>query len=234
MSSAGIISCRDVVDIWCDKVEIINKCLKSVSPSRLQSPLLSAKFQPFYIIICSFLFFVALFDTYFHTEQAGPSYLSVCVCRARTRSWGCTSPSQGCSTPAKSSQGKSSTSSNRWVQKLQPSETNAAPALLFVCREMKKGNIGTVMGMFGKKMRNFYGGSVDLGLTGKDGVVHPSLEVKSPPVACWCDLAVHPLLCHFCFLFEGKCKEIWAERPPFWNNSGGSAVQIWKGNTDLN
>uniref|UniRef100_A0A3P9MNN9 Complex I assembly factor ACAD9, mitochondrial n=1 Tax=Oryzias latipes TaxID=8090 RepID=A0A3P9MNN9_ORYLA len=53
---------------------------------------------------------------------------------------------------------------------------HAGKVLTGKIKEMKKGNIGTVMSMFGKKMRNFYGGSVDLGLTGKDGVVHPSLE----------------------------------------------------------
>ncbi|GAA6225409.1 acyl-CoA dehydrogenase family member 9, mitochondrial [Lates japonicus] len=42
-------------------------------------------------------------------------------------------------------------------------------------KEMKKGNIGLVLGMAGKKLRTTFGGSVDLGLTGKDGVVHPSL-----------------------------------------------------------
>uniref|UniRef100_A0A4W6FKV9 Complex I assembly factor ACAD9, mitochondrial n=1 Tax=Lates calcarifer TaxID=8187 RepID=A0A4W6FKV9_LATCA len=43
-------------------------------------------------------------------------------------------------------------------------------------KEMKKGNIGLALGMAGKKLRTTFGGSVDLGLTGKDGVVHPSLE----------------------------------------------------------
>ncbi|XP_060897417.1 complex I assembly factor ACAD9, mitochondrial [Labrus mixtus] len=42
-------------------------------------------------------------------------------------------------------------------------------------KEMKKGNIGLAMGMVGQKLRTSLGGSVDLGLTGKDGVVHPSL-----------------------------------------------------------
>ncbi|XP_040014921.1 complex I assembly factor ACAD9, mitochondrial [Xiphias gladius] len=42
-------------------------------------------------------------------------------------------------------------------------------------KEMKKGNIGVALGMVGKKLRNSFGSSVDLGLTGKDGVVHPSL-----------------------------------------------------------
>lgn len=42
-------------------------------------------------------------------------------------------------------------------------------------KEMKKGNIVMVMGMLGKKLRASLGSSVDLGLTGKDGVVHPSL-----------------------------------------------------------
>uniref|UniRef100_A0A8D0DAP5 Complex I assembly factor ACAD9, mitochondrial n=1 Tax=Sander lucioperca TaxID=283035 RepID=A0A8D0DAP5_SANLU len=43
-------------------------------------------------------------------------------------------------------------------------------------KEMKKGNIGLALGMLGKKLKNSFGSSVDLGLTGKDGVVHPSLE----------------------------------------------------------
>ncbi|XP_047438684.1 complex I assembly factor ACAD9, mitochondrial [Mugil cephalus] len=43
-------------------------------------------------------------------------------------------------------------------------------------KEMKKGNIGLALGMVGQKLWTSFGGSVDLGLTGKDGVVHPSLE----------------------------------------------------------
>uniref|UniRef100_A0A4W6FMK1 Complex I assembly factor ACAD9, mitochondrial n=1 Tax=Lates calcarifer TaxID=8187 RepID=A0A4W6FMK1_LATCA len=46
-------------------------------------------------------------------------------------------------------------------------------------KEMKKGNIGLALGMAGKKLRTTFGGSVDLGLTGKDGVVHPSLAVRT-------------------------------------------------------
>lgn len=46
-------------------------------------------------------------------------------------------------------------------------------------REMKKGNIGMAFGMLGKKLRDSMGGSVDLGLTGKDWVVHPSLTVRN-------------------------------------------------------
>ncbi|XP_053171310.1 complex I assembly factor ACAD9, mitochondrial [Scomber japonicus] len=42
-------------------------------------------------------------------------------------------------------------------------------------KEMKKGNIGLAMGMLSKKLKSSMGGSVDYGLTGKDGVVHPSL-----------------------------------------------------------
>uniref|UniRef100_G3PAS4 Complex I assembly factor ACAD9, mitochondrial n=1 Tax=Gasterosteus aculeatus aculeatus TaxID=481459 RepID=G3PAS4_GASAC len=42
-------------------------------------------------------------------------------------------------------------------------------------KEMKKGNIGLALGMVGKKLRASFGSSADLGLTGKDGVVHPSL-----------------------------------------------------------
>ncbi|KAM9364385.1 complex I assembly factor ACAD9, mitochondrial [Pholidichthys leucotaenia] len=43
-------------------------------------------------------------------------------------------------------------------------------------KEMKKGNITMAMGMVGKKLKTSLGASVDLGLTGKDGVVHPSLQ----------------------------------------------------------
>uniref|UniRef100_A0A8C4E6R1 Complex I assembly factor ACAD9, mitochondrial n=1 Tax=Dicentrarchus labrax TaxID=13489 RepID=A0A8C4E6R1_DICLA len=42
-------------------------------------------------------------------------------------------------------------------------------------KEMKRGNIGLALSMVGKNLRNSLGGSVDLGLTGPDGVVHPSL-----------------------------------------------------------
>ncbi|CAL9703797.1 unnamed protein product [Knipowitschia caucasica] len=42
-------------------------------------------------------------------------------------------------------------------------------------KEMKKGNIGLALGMVGQKLRTAMGGSVDHGLTGKDGLVHPSL-----------------------------------------------------------
>uniref|UniRef100_A0A7N6BYS6 Complex I assembly factor ACAD9, mitochondrial n=1 Tax=Anabas testudineus TaxID=64144 RepID=A0A7N6BYS6_ANATE len=42
-------------------------------------------------------------------------------------------------------------------------------------KEMKKGNVGLALGMVSKKLRSSFGASVDLGLTGKDGVVHPSL-----------------------------------------------------------
>uniref|UniRef100_A0A667ZVB6 Acyl-CoA dehydrogenase family, member 9 n=1 Tax=Myripristis murdjan TaxID=586833 RepID=A0A667ZVB6_9TELE len=48
----------------------------------------------------------------------------------------------------------------------------------FLCsalREMKKGNVGLALGMLGKKLKTSMGGTVDFGLTGKDGVVHPSL-----------------------------------------------------------
>lgn len=44
---------------------------------------------------------------------------------------------------------------------------------------MKKGNVGVVLQMLGKKVRESVNSRVDLGLTGKDGVVHPSLAVRS-------------------------------------------------------
>uniref|UniRef100_A0A3P8WMQ5 Acyl-CoA dehydrogenase family, member 9 n=1 Tax=Cynoglossus semilaevis TaxID=244447 RepID=A0A3P8WMQ5_CYNSE len=43
-------------------------------------------------------------------------------------------------------------------------------------KEMKKGNVGMAVSMTFKKLRFLLGQSVDLGLTGLDGVVHPSLE----------------------------------------------------------
>ena len=45
-------------------------------------------------------------------------------------------------------------------------------------REMKRGNLGLAMGMMGQKLRSSLGGTKDYGLTGKDGVVHPSLAVR--------------------------------------------------------
>ncbi|XP_030633482.1 complex I assembly factor ACAD9, mitochondrial [Chanos chanos] len=42
-------------------------------------------------------------------------------------------------------------------------------------KEMKKGNIGVVFEILGKKLKDNMVKTVDLGLTGKDGVVHPSL-----------------------------------------------------------
>uniref|UniRef100_A0AAY4EBX6 Acyl-CoA dehydrogenase family, member 9 n=1 Tax=Denticeps clupeoides TaxID=299321 RepID=A0AAY4EBX6_9TELE len=58
-------------------------------------------------------------------------------------------------------------------------------------REMKKGNVGVVFELLGKKLRDSVVKTVDLGLTGNNGVVHPSLTVRctsilvilfSPPV----------------------------------------------------
>ncbi|NP_001015788.1 acyl-CoA dehydrogenase family member 9, mitochondrial [Xenopus tropicalis] len=43
-------------------------------------------------------------------------------------------------------------------------------------KEMKKGNVGVALEMFTKKLRDSLGRKVNLGLTGNEGVVHPSLE----------------------------------------------------------
>uniref|UniRef100_UPI00398EC25D complex I assembly factor ACAD9, mitochondrial n=1 Tax=Pristiophorus japonicus TaxID=55135 RepID=UPI00398EC25D len=43
-------------------------------------------------------------------------------------------------------------------------------------KEMKKGNIGVVLELLGKRLGNFMIKKVDYGLTGKNGIVHPSLE----------------------------------------------------------
>ncbi|CAM4697738.1 unnamed protein product, partial [Lepidochelys kempii] len=44
---------------------------------------------------------------------------------------------------------------------------------------MKKGNVGVALEIFVNKFRDSMGRKVDLGLVGKDGVVHPSLEESS-------------------------------------------------------
>ncbi|CAL8337579.1 unnamed protein product [Merluccius merluccius] len=43
-------------------------------------------------------------------------------------------------------------------------------------KEMKKGNVVLALAMMGQKLRGSFGGTMDFGLTGKDGPVHPSLE----------------------------------------------------------
>ncbi|XP_061743730.1 complex I assembly factor ACAD9, mitochondrial [Nerophis ophidion] len=43
-------------------------------------------------------------------------------------------------------------------------------------KEIKKGDVSMAVGMMGKKIKDMFGSSVDLGLCGKDGVVHPNLE----------------------------------------------------------
>ncbi|XP_041047916.1 complex I assembly factor ACAD9, mitochondrial isoform X2 [Carcharodon carcharias] len=43
-------------------------------------------------------------------------------------------------------------------------------------KEMKKGNIGVVLELLGKRLGSTFNKKVDYGLTGKSGVVHPSLE----------------------------------------------------------
>ncbi|XP_041726405.1 complex I assembly factor ACAD9, mitochondrial isoform X2 [Coregonus clupeaformis] len=42
-------------------------------------------------------------------------------------------------------------------------------------KEMKKGNVGMALEMLGRKLGDALGRKVDLGLTGRDGVVHPAL-----------------------------------------------------------
>nr|XP_048715544.1 complex I assembly factor ACAD9, mitochondrial isoform X2 [Caretta caretta] len=46
-------------------------------------------------------------------------------------------------------------------------------------KEMKKGNVSVALEIFVNKFRDSMGRKVDLGLVGKDGVVHPSLEESS-------------------------------------------------------
>ena len=49
-----------------------------------------------------------------------------------------------------------------------------------LCRELKRGNMTTIMETVGQRLRDSLGRTVDLGLTGKLGVVHPSLAVSGP------------------------------------------------------
>lgn len=67
---------------------------------------------------------------------------------------------------------------------------------------MKKGNIGVTMAMVGKKLKASFGAVADLGLTGKDGVVHPSLEVNTDTSADCC--FQHILNCFCCFQDSAK------------------------------
>lgn len=48
-----------------------------------------------------------------------------------------------------------------------------------IFREMKKGNLGVVFEILGKKLKDSVVKKVDFGLTGNDGVVHPSLAVQN-------------------------------------------------------
>lgn len=49
-----------------------------------------------------------------------------------------------------------------------------------LCSELKRGNVTTIMETVGQRLRDSLGRTVDLGLTGKLGVVHPSLAVSGP------------------------------------------------------
>lgn len=103
-----------------------------------------------------------------------------------------------------------------------------------VCREMKKGNIGLALGMVGKKLKSSLGASVDLGLTGKDGVVHPSLTVNTHTAPCrlWTLWLLVPLFLKArwtLFSPPGQRQEAGAERGPVRLHRGELAVQIREG-----
>lgn len=55
-------------------------------------------------------------------------------------------------------------------------------------REMKKGNVGVVFEILGKKLKGSVGKTADFGLTGKDGVVHPSLTVQDQCCLSLCSI----------------------------------------------
>lgn len=48
------------------------------------------------------------------------------------------------------------------------------------CSELKRGNVTTVLETVGQRLRDSLGRTVDLGLTGNLGVVHPSVAVSEP------------------------------------------------------
>uniref|UniRef100_A0A6Q2ZK26 Complex I assembly factor ACAD9, mitochondrial n=1 Tax=Esox lucius TaxID=8010 RepID=A0A6Q2ZK26_ESOLU len=50
-------------------------------------------------------------------------------------------------------------------------------------KKMKKGNVGVVSEMLGKRLGEMFGRSRDLGLTGTDGVVHPALAVRTQSIS---------------------------------------------------
>lgn len=95
---------------------------------------------------------------------------------------------------------------------------------------MKRGNIGLALGMVGKKIKSSLRASVDLGLTGKDGVVHPSLTVRLSEDAFSESLGCLLLLRSSApYLLLGKCKEAGRERQFVWIDRGEPAVQIREG-----
>uniref|UniRef100_A0A4W4DYM1 Complex I assembly factor ACAD9, mitochondrial n=1 Tax=Electrophorus electricus TaxID=8005 RepID=A0A4W4DYM1_ELEEL len=59
-------------------------------------------------------------------------------------------------------------------------------------KEMKRGSVGVVLEMLGKKVHGSLRRNQDLGLTGQDGLVHPSLTVLAPastnPHLCACSV----------------------------------------------
>lgn len=49
-----------------------------------------------------------------------------------------------------------------------------------LCSELKQGNVTTILETVGRRLRDSLGRTVDLGLTGKLGAVHPSVAVSEP------------------------------------------------------
>lgn len=46
------------------------------------------------------------------------------------------------------------------------------------CRELKQGNVNTIIQTVSRRLQDSLGRTVDLGLTGKLGAVHPSVGVS--------------------------------------------------------
>lgn len=57
------------------------------------------------------------------------------------------------------------------------------------CSELKRGNVTTVLETIGRRLRDSLGRTVDLGLTGKLGAVHPSVAVSEPGRCSLCNIS---------------------------------------------
>lgn len=88
---------------------------------------------------------------------------------------------------------------------------------------MKKGNFGMALGMVGKKLKTSLGASVDLGLTGNDGVVHPSLTVRHLKDA----LSANFGNIFFCYV-NAHASSVSRTVQSSWNRTSTFLARLWK------